>query len=85
MRKVTLNLEYRSAPMEYDVWLTDLWDWCLELMHDPKLINHFEWDARRMYAYNGSVYERLFDEPWTADAWWDIQVCHCQIRLQIAC
>jgi len=76
MQKISFSLEYREKEFVYEVWLLKLWEWCCELMRDPSLINHFEWDARRVYAHNGGVYERRITEPWTADGWWDVQVCH---------
>ena len=42
------------------------------------LINKFHWDAEKLYKYDTSEdkFEHFIDEPWTADSWWEFQVCH---------
>lgn len=51
-----------------------LWDWCTELLMDPNIVPQFHWDAEKHFKYNGVTFERFIDEPWTADAWWELQV-----------
>ena len=46
----------------------------VDLLNNPHLAPHFVWDAERLYKHNGAEFERFYDEPWTADRWWDIQV-----------
>lgn len=53
-------------------WL--LWDWCTELLMDPIIVRHIHWDAEKHFKCNGNDFERFIDEPWTADAWWELQV-----------
>ena len=51
-------------------------------MNDPTLAPHFEWDAQRLSKFNGKEYVRFIHEPYTADRFWEIQVCkclHCQL------
>lgn len=59
----------------FDVWGRDLWDWTRDLLADPELIKHFEWDARRLSKFDGSSFIRFLDEPWTAERFWEVQVC----------
>ncbi|KAG2155366.1 uncharacterized protein EDB93DRAFT_1239231 [Suillus bovinus] len=35
---------------------------------------HFVFDAQRLYKYNGRCFTSFFDEPWTANTFWDAQV-----------
>jgi hypothetical protein len=42
---------------------------------DPITVHQFHWDAEQHFKYNGDEFERFIDEPWTADAWWELQVC----------
>jgi hypothetical protein len=47
----------------------------MDLLNDSLLKPHFVWDAQHLYKYNGEHFERFIDEPWTANWWWDVQVC----------
>lgn len=47
----------------------------MDLVADPLLASYFEWDARRLYKYDGLKYVRFMHEPWTANRFWDVQVC----------
>ncbi|KAG1859232.1 hypothetical protein F4604DRAFT_1882756 [Suillus subluteus] len=51
-----------------------LWEWALDLLDTPVLAPHFVWDAQRVYKHNGTEFERFYNEPWTGDRWWDVQV-----------
>lgn len=46
----------------------------MDLVSDPIIAPHFEWDARRLYKYNGTRFSRFIYEPYTADRFWDVQV-----------
>jgi hypothetical protein len=67
-------VEYGDEEKPFDVWTRPLWDWAEELLHDPHLAKEFHWDAEWHYRYDGQNFEWFIDEPWTADAWWEIQV-----------
>jgi hypothetical protein len=47
----------------------------MDLLQDPLLAPHFVWDAQRLYKHDGTHFERFIHEPWTADRWWEVQVC----------
>jgi hypothetical protein len=51
-----------------------LWNWALDLVQDPCLAKCFVWDAVKMYRHNGKSFVRFWNEPWTADAFWELQV-----------
>lgn len=51
-----------------------LWDWAVDLILDPHLAPHFEWDARKVFKHDGENVTRVYGEPWTADTFWDFQV-----------
>jgi hypothetical protein len=59
----------------FDVYVRPLWDWALDLLDNSLLAPHFVWDAQRVFKHNGTCFERFYDEPWTGDQWWKIQVC----------
>jgi len=65
------------------MWYRPLWDWVNDLLNDPLLAPHFVWDAERLFKYSTNKQEwiRFIDEPWTADRWWDIQVCFTGVMM----
>jgi hypothetical protein len=71
---------YQSKDHEFDVHYRPLWDWALDLLNDEQLVSHFEWDAQKLFKFNGTDYIRFFNEPWTGNRWWEVQVC-CHLIL----
>ena len=69
-----MTIPYQNTNFEFDVWTRSPKAWLRELLGDNFIFPHIEWDAQRKYQFNGATFERIIDEPWTADAWWDIQV-----------
>ncbi|KAF9523577.1 hypothetical protein CPB83DRAFT_951188, partial [Crepidotus variabilis] len=68
-----LSVPYDDAALEYDVWLYPIWEWCQELLNDPRIVSKAEWDAYRVYRWTGERWERVFDEPYTGDGLWEFQ------------
>ena len=66
---------YKKINHEYEFHHRKLWDWIVSQIQDPKLVPFFHWDAQRLYKYDGTRWIRFYDEPWTADLFWDVQVC----------
>lgn len=60
--------------MTYSVPHRPLWEWVIDLVQDPQLATLFHWDAERVYWWNGQSSTCIFNEPWTADAFWNVQV-----------
>jgi hypothetical protein len=60
--------------VDFDMYARPLWDWCTELLMDPNIVHQFHWYAEKHFKYSGDGFERFIDEPWTADAWWELQV-----------
>ena len=46
----------------------------MDHLTNPEVVQHFEWDAQKVFRYDGQHYTRVFTEPWTAKRFWDIQV-----------
>jgi hypothetical protein len=57
-----------------------LWDWGVSLVQDRILAPHFQWDAQRLSKFNGKDYIRFIHEPYTADRFWEIQVCFLTVN-----
>ncbi|KAK0209611.1 hypothetical protein IW262DRAFT_1468882 [Armillaria fumosa] len=71
--KSTVTVLLRGSDYTYDVYRQNLWTWALDLIQDPTLEPHFVWDAIQLLKWNGQAFERFVDEPWTAQAFWDLQ------------
>ena len=69
-----MKIPYQNMNFEFDVWTRSLEAWCQELLGNKEILPHFQWDAQCKYQFNGATFQQIIDEPWTADAWWDIQV-----------
>ena len=59
----TFTFEYR-----------DPWHWILSLVQDESLAPMNMWNSVKKYYCCGDHEERIYDEPNTADTWWDIDV-----------
>lgn len=67
-------VDYKNEPQKFDIQIREPWDWVMEIIKSESLCPKISWDAERRYRWDGSLWERIIDEPWTADAWWDAQV-----------
>lgn len=48
-----------------------------EQLQDPKLVEHFHWDAQRMFKWNGTRWVQFFEaEPAHGSMMWDVQVSY---------
>lgn len=47
----------------------------MEILYDPELKKELRFDAEILSRHNGVEFERFYNEPWTANLWWKIQVC----------
>ena len=68
-------MPYRQENREFEVYHKSIWDWACDLLRDPRIGPHITFDAQRLFKYNGEKFVRFIDEPWTANSFWDFQVC----------
>jgi hypothetical protein len=52
----------------------------MSLVQDRILAPHIQWDAQRLSKFNGKEYIRFIHEPYTADRFWEIQVCFLMVN-----
>lgn len=45
-----------------------------DIIHNPYLAPHITWDAQRLSIFRKGRFRRFYDEPYTADAFWETQV-----------
>lgn len=65
----------RDEPRSFPIYHRDFWEWAMTLVKDPVLAPYMEWSAQKLYKWNGEEWVRFVNEPWTADLWWEEQVC----------
>ncbi|KAH9029162.1 hypothetical protein EDB85DRAFT_2147471 [Lactarius pseudohatsudake] len=70
----TVSVPYKSKKLEFDVHYRPLWDWAKDLIQSSQLAKHFHWDAERIFRCTGDESVRVFNEPWSGDAFWDAQI-----------
>ncbi|EMD40065.1 hypothetical protein CERSUDRAFT_46326 [Gelatoporia subvermispora B] len=63
----------RKEEHSYDMYYRPIWEWVKDLVKDPILAPHFNWNAQKLYKFDGDTWIRFRDEPWTADRWWELQ------------
>lgn len=69
-----MTAKYTKYEVLFDFWCRPLWDWVLDLIENPSMAPYFEWDAQKLYKYDGTKYIRFIHEPWTAARFWEVQV-----------
>ncbi|KAJ7835622.1 hypothetical protein B0H13DRAFT_2240067 [Mycena leptocephala] len=69
----TVTIQYKDEDKTYNTYVRPLWDWARSLIQDPRLASSFIWDAEKAYKFDGETYVRFYQEPWTADAFWEAQ------------
>ncbi|OJA20946.1 hypothetical protein AZE42_03510 [Rhizopogon vesiculosus] len=68
-----ISVPHQGKAHEYKMYSRCLWNWALDLMRDSQFAPHFVFDAQRLYKFNGAHFVQFIDEPWTANAFWDVQ------------
>ena len=52
----------------------DPWEWMLSIVQDESLVPMAMWNSVWKYYCAGDLEECIYDEPNTADTWWDVDV-----------
>ncbi|KAF8149987.1 hypothetical protein B0H34DRAFT_825948 [Crassisporium funariophilum] len=65
---------YLGKVNEFAFKYQDPWEWILSIIQDASLAPMAMWNAVRKYYCSGNFEEHIYDEPNTADTWWDIDV-----------
>ncbi|KAJ7720432.1 hypothetical protein B0H16DRAFT_1432379 [Mycena metata] len=72
-QKYDVPVLYKGVEQIFEMHTRPLWNWALDLIQDPRLADFFVWDSERTYKYDGTSFVRFYTEPWTAQAYWEIQ------------
>ncbi|KAG2060965.1 hypothetical protein BDR06DRAFT_966783 [Suillus hirtellus] len=65
--KDVISVPYNGKMQEFDVYYRDLWDLATDLLRDPNLFPHFQFDAQHLSKFDGQTFVRFVDEPFTAE------------------
>ncbi|KAH9170356.1 hypothetical protein EDB89DRAFT_1853558, partial [Lactarius sanguifluus] len=68
-------VRHNGVDQTFPMSFRPLWDWAVDLIMNPQLVDRFVWDAQRIFRHNGetTTRARVYHEPWTGDAFWDLQ------------
>ncbi|KAF6755045.1 hypothetical protein DFP72DRAFT_1123733 [Ephemerocybe angulata] len=69
----TFSASLNGVTHTLTVQVRDVWSWALDLVKDPILAPHFEWDACKLSKFNGESWERFVNEPWTGEDFFEFQ------------
>ncbi|KAH9955792.1 hypothetical protein BGW80DRAFT_1188200 [Lactifluus volemus] len=70
----TITATYEDQPREITFEYRDPWKWILALIQDESLVPWNMWNAVKKFYCQGDHEERIYDEPNTADVWWEVDV-----------
>lgn len=73
--KDVISVPYDGKMWDFDVYYRDLWELATDLLRDPNLFPHFQFDAQRLSKFDGQTFVRFVDEPFTVEDFWNVQVC----------
>lgn len=62
------------APEQLELWHRDPIQCVQELLSNPAFVDHLQFGPERVYLDENCT-NRRYDEMWTADWWWNKQVC----------
>ncbi len=68
-------MPYDKKTLEFDMHCRSLWQWALALIRDPTLAQHIVWHAVKQFKMTDGTWLRFWDEPNTANYWWEVEVC----------
>ncbi|KAI5998420.1 hypothetical protein F5J12DRAFT_724925, partial [Pisolithus orientalis] len=75
-QKSVISMPFAGETMEFDVYYCSPWDWACNLLKDSNVGPYFVFDAKHLAKFDGSSFVCFINEPWTANDFWTVQVCH---------
>ena len=69
-----VSAKFQGKEYTYQFEYRNVWEWVVSLVSDNSLSASSHWAPQREYFCEGGCCERIVNELYTADAWWDIQV-----------
>ncbi|KAH9036799.1 hypothetical protein EDB85DRAFT_2288078 [Lactarius pseudohatsudake] len=69
----TVSVSHNDKELKVNVYHHALWDWATDLVQSSQLATHFHWDAEKIFRCDEGSSIHVFNEPWSADTFWDAQ------------
>lgn len=69
-----MSAEYNEKTYTFEFRYRDPWQWLCGLVTDLELCKSIAWYPVHKYLHDNERVTRIYDEPHTADTWWDVQV-----------
>lgn len=66
--------EFNGKRYNFRFQYRDPWDYISSLVTDESLMPVHMWNSVKKYYSKGIFEERIFDEPNTAETWWNVDV-----------
>lgn len=69
-----VTASYKGTAYRFTFEYREPWEWILSIIQEESLAPVTMWNAVRKYYCSGDFEERIYDEPNTADTWWNVDV-----------
>ncbi|KAG2112398.1 uncharacterized protein F5147DRAFT_572506, partial [Suillus discolor] len=79
--KEEVVVPFQGVDQTFPFFHRSLWDWAVDLLQDPEVGPHFVFDAQQLSKFDGDKFVWYIHEPWTANAFWEHQVCGAITRV----
>lgn len=56
------------------MWARPTMEWLFDIASDETLRPLCRWDTSQVYRNVEGIFDRVYNEPWTAKSWWEAQV-----------
>ncbi|KAG1857010.1 hypothetical protein DFJ58DRAFT_659238 [Suillus subalutaceus] len=70
-----ISVPYNDSIRQFNLYYWDLWEWVADLLHNPQLFPHMVFNAQQFSKFDGKTFIHFVDKPFTADTFWNVQVC----------
>ena len=68
----SINVQYHHTTQSFNLYYHSIWEWAQNLLQNDQLEPYWVWDAQKLYKLNSEDFVHFYDEPWTADRFWEI-------------
>ncbi|KAJ7639763.1 hypothetical protein DFH06DRAFT_1271790 [Mycena polygramma] len=72
-REHEFEATFEGEPWHFKFFYRDPWEWLLDLVSDPTLVDEIVWYPSRKYLVVDGVRQRLRDEAYNSDTLWEMQ------------
>lgn len=69
-----VSAEFDGKVYNFKFQYRDPWDYISSLVNDESLMSVHMWNSVKKYYCEGDFEEQIFDEPNTAETWWNVDV-----------